>query len=79
MQGEDEGRALAVCALEFATVEPVEHLQRRHAAILAKIERLGQRPIEGEFYQPRVFAARADLVGLIERLEAAVIKVSSPR
>src|SRR5215469_15425719 len=74
MQGENEGCALAVCAIEFATVELVQHLRRRHAAILAEVGRLGQRPIDGKFYQPRVFTPRADLVGLVECLETAVVK-----
>src|SRR5262247_1677805 len=74
MKRQDERRALLVRAIELFAVQLIEQRRRRHAAVLAEIRRLGERPIDGQLDDPSVRSARSNLVRLVERLQAAVVE-----
>src|SRR5262245_7118971 len=74
MQRQDARRAFLVRAIELFSVQLIEQRRRRHAAVLAEIWRLGERPIDGQLDDAGVRAARGDLVRLVERLQAAVVE-----
>src|SRR5690349_3528848 len=74
MQRQDEHSTLIVSAVELFFVELKKQFGRRHGAAAPEIRRLGQRPVDGQFYYSSRLVIGNQLIGFVHGLQTAVVE-----